>query len=1746
MDFTGRLCSGCALEITKDNPGVSCAVCSKPYHKACLAGKTRESKSGVCPKCEAAAGAEGQRQSLALGLERMGFDSTGVPHSGQMNQVDPRVQSQLDEMRQMMLDMKQLMLESAGRRAETGSAAAGLEQVVEEHNEANRSEDNSRTRSMNKTQAAIVASIRSAPVSKTEMEHRRRRAELPRFGGDPTTWFMFYSIFTETTAQCGYSNSENMQRLKEALVEPARGRVAHYFEMPHRLPELMGELEELYGNPEILMKHVLKTVGKIPSLRTDLANCTTFYGEVMKIGDAIEMMDEPTEFPGLTDSLVRKMCVQQRLDWLKYLGTEKGTVPRFQAYIGNLCGSLKRVLDDEDRGEMDNGVRTGAKPKVARVMLQEEKNKGIAKEDMRSRCAIGCPTAHELDFCPKFKRMSPRERWQFVKRTGRCAFCFDRHYVHNCARAVQCPRPGCEHKHHTLLHREDQAVHRNERGNMQPRPGHSRAGEPSVSAPPDAFIGVAKQAKGGAVYGVAQVVLSHNGRQITTYALMDTGSCKTFMRTDLARKLGLAGKRDTMIVAWTDTKRHPIVTERVQVSLRGEGGSAHQIEVQTMDDLALPLYTLTGATIAAEGFADLPLQCAGKIVPQLLLGLDQAKLIVSKEMRLGKNRQLVAARTQLGWVVMGVRGQSEETRCLFVKHDEDELHQLVEQLIEADQFPMVEAQVTRRLSDEDERAMQLMEQRTQFTGKRYETGLLWRRDNVTLPDNRDAAAKRHQSLVRRLKKDPQLWQRVDEMVADYVQKGYAREVREYAEERPPREWFLPVFVVQNPNKPDKVRLVMDGAAECHGVSLNSQLLTGPDLNATLLQVLLRFRLGEVAVSGDIKEMFHQVAIRPEDRSSQRIMWQGVRDTQPRVYEMLVMVFGAACSPTLAQYVKNRNADESGESHAVAIEAIKQRHYVDDYLDSRATAEEVLEVAKMVKKIHQRGGFVIHKFASNHAEVTRALGEEEPSIVEVSTIGTLGLNWNTSNDCLSFRWRADKYEDLMRSEKMPTKRQLLRMAMSVFDPLGLIAYITVIAMILLREAWRSETGWDESIPETGRRMWKQWLQILATINDQPIPRWYGQLGEDVELHVFVDASEAAIGAVVYAVKPRPQGGSIVALVMAKCKVAPLRTKSIPRLELDAAVLGVRVLQTVRAAKCWNQTTTHMWSDARDVLYWLRSHKRRYSSYVANRVGTILRHTAVEEWRWTPTDQNPADWATKYSERPSVDTLWRQGPAFLQQPRATWPDSDQPPATILEEVRVLVVAPTIARNPRIPPYEQFSTWERLIRNVACVQRMIDLAKRRASRGAITAEELSAAEHIILKDMQQHLTEREKNRLSAYEDDQGTWRMRSRLARAPQMPHEEKFPIVLPRDHPGTRLIMDWYHRVGEHCLDQRAMYEFRRRFVVIHQRRISNAVIKTCGVCALQRARPAAPEMAALPEGRVAINRRAFAFTGTDVFGPITITIGRRKEKRWGIIFTCLTTRAVYLDIVQSLSARSCMMAMDGLAARRGGPIQYHSDNGTNFVAAAKQYVDPDGRRPRWVFNAPHAPHTGGAWERMIGVTKKALTKMGLEEEPTEERLRWLLSKAEFLINSRPLVELAGVHEEVLTPNDILIGRGERKAALEVTREQSSGADFMAVQEDRVQHFWKWWSSAYVPTIAARSKWRTKQESLEVDDVVYLCDGDYRRGWRKGRVMKVFVDEEAQQVREVTVVTGDGSVYRRHVAKVAPVAKGPGASCSKGEC
>lgn len=220
------------------------------------------------------------------------------------------------------------------------------------------------------------------------------------------------------------------------------------------------------------------------------------------------------------------------------------------------------------------------------------------------------------------------------------------------------------------------------------------------------------------------------------------------------------------------------------------------------------------------------------------------------------------------------------------------------------------------ISIEDKHALETLKNTTKRNGTRFESGLLWRKDFISFPETYSMALKRLHFVERKMSLDFKYAEEYSKRIEEYLEKGYARILsEEEASKQTNKTFYLPHFGVKNPNK-NKLRFVFDAAAETNNMSLNKALLSGPDLNQPLQMVLFKFRQAPIAVCGDLKEMFHQVCIIPEDQDALRFLWRNGNSSQPpKIYIMQRMIFGAACSPTAAQYVKNRNAEDALPFHS---------------------------------------------------------------------------------------------------------------------------------------------------------------------------------------------------------------------------------------------------------------------------------------------------------------------------------------------------------------------------------------------------------------------------------------------------------------------------------------------------------------------------------------------------------------------------------------------------------------------------------------------------------------------------------------------------------------------------------------------------------------------------------------------------------------------------------------------------------------
>lgn len=274
-----------------------------------------------------------------------------------------------------------------------------------------------------------------------------------------------------------------------------------------------------------------------------------------------------------------------------------------------------------------------------------------------------------------------------------------------------------------------------------------------------------------------------------------------------------------------------------------------------------------------------------------------------------------------------------------------------------------------------------------------------------------------------------------------------------------------------------------------------------------------------------------------------------------------------------------------------------------------------------------------------------------------------MMWRTDEDAFMFAMRFDRVDpDVVAGVRPPTKREILSAVMSVFDPFGFLADVILPSKVIVQDLWKTAVGWDEKVSQPIYERWRAWCQIVEAVRSVRIARCYLKhftTSADVELHMFADASEQAYAAVGYW---RIGCGDQLELsfVMGKTKCAPVKTLSIPHLELQAAVMAVRMLQMIRECHAVEIKRIVLWTDSRTVTQWLRSTTRRYKPYVAHRVAEVLEHTESSWWRWLPTDQNAADDATcvKQTTRFNADSRWLRGPEFLLCDEDTWPLPPQP--------------------------------------------------------------------------------------------------------------------------------------------------------------------------------------------------------------------------------------------------------------------------------------------------------------------------------------------------------------------------------------------------------------------------------------------------------------------------------------------------------
>ncbi|GFW03549.1 integrase catalytic domain-containing protein [Trichonephila clavipes] len=796
-------------------------------------------------------------------------------------------------------------------------------------------------------------------------------------------------------------------------------------------------------------------------------------------------------------------------------------------------------------------------------------------------------------------------------------------------------------------------------------------------------------------------------------------------------------------------------------------------------------------------------------------------------------------------------------------------------------------------------------------------------------------------------------------------------------------------------------------------------------------------------------MYRQILISDEDCKYQRIVWRATPSVSLKSIELQTITYGTSCAPFLALRTLQQLYQDEEQNFPLAAKIARENIYIDDLLSGADTEVEAKSIIIEIQNLLKSGGFILRKWSSSHPKVLQHLDTSLLASKPLHSLGdeeskqrVLGLIWNLKTDSIQVK--------VVHEEIVKTKRQLLSVIAQIFDPLGLFSPSVITLKIMLKELWKSKALWDDPIPSSILENWNKFTKERKYLNSISIPRfmWIDQ-NSDIILHGFCDASTKAYAAVVY-LKSKQE----IHLVSAKTRVAPIKQLTIPRLELSGALLLAELISVIQKALRTKPAECFLWTDSTIVLNWINNDlKEELAS------AKILTTCTVE-----------AD-------------------------------------SVLNSIPLVVKS-----NPLEPIISKFSNFTKLIRVIALCKRFINNCKSGSKiKGQLKSEEVESAHKFLVKTIQQAEYSQEISHLKYHkpiprsskllslniflDEDEILW-VGGRLTKQPTLSFNQTFPIIIPKHHPITTLVIRQFHLRGFHSGTQMTLSLIRQHYWIPDGRSTVRREIKRCIECCRFNSKPSYPKMGDLPKQRIT-QTRPFEIVGIDFAGPILTKCQHlrkaNKFKSYICLFICLATKAVHLELVSTLSTDAMLAALRRFIARRGHPSEIHSDNGTNFIGANNylkqlymlvkvhsiQKYSTD-RNIRWKFIPPYAPNFGGLWESSIKLAKRHLIKTCKGHLLSFEELSTLLCQIEACINSRPLVPLSSDPADIraLTPGHFLIA----EPLLEIPESKSITNTSLSLSFrwksllKLRQHFWDRWHKEVLHHYQSRPKWKASQSEV----------------------------------------------------------------------
>ncbi|GBM98304.1 hypothetical protein AVEN_7677-1 [Araneus ventricosus] len=1069
---------------------------------------------------------------------------------------------------------------------------------------------------------------------------------LPKFSGQYQDWQNFKMQFENIIdSNDKWTDNQKLFYLKSTL----SGAAAEIVTLDDSYSSLFKTLTDRFDNKRLICNSYFNEIISLDmpiqdsakSLRQFVDSCQKHIRALKTIGLELNEFAETL----LINIMIKKLDKESRRQFeLSLVSSDLPKWSNFIDFLEKRCLMLENIQSN-----------VTSKPKLQSDMHRKS-HSFFVKGDSKYVC-IACknPHPHLIFKCRAFLKLDPLSRLNLIKNTH-CTNCLSNtHKIHQCFSDRKCKH--CMLSHNSLLHiNSNSGIKRNKvNQNAASLSASNQQNENckvinsetqcdlSVSLHSKREVHSRKNKTSALLPTIIVYIKNASNERIPVTALCDSGSENSFLSYELANSLGLKKNKINASISGINGSITQIYSKVLADISNGNESYRRQVELLVIpkitdfmpsQDISIEELNLPSGIILADPKLGQPHKIDMLLSASFLFDIIEAGKYTTDK--------FIFQNSKFGFIASSnSEGNFNHKFCGLVTQNEpiDDLIQL---------FWEIETINENNCSLSEEAIF--CEEHFKSTHKRNSEGRyiveMAIKEFPPLGESKQIAQKRLDSLIRRLEKNPHMKKLYSEFMEEYETLGHMERVVE--DELPSDNYYLPHHgVYKSGSTTTPLRVVFNASSpSSNGVSLNDILLKG-DVVEDIFELMLRFRQHKFAFTFDVQKMFRQILVAPHQRDYLRILWFEDNTCQPITFKLNTITYGTACAPFYAiRTVKQLAIDESSEFPLASEIALR-----DIYMDDGITGTNDVKTAQILQTqlidMFAKGGMNLHKWTSNSLELLNSFpssNQERAFPIDAHVSKTLGMNWLHLDDYFIFKVDCKHVPN-------PTKRNVLSVIARLYDPLGLLGPVICKMKIFLQKLWLEKLSFDDPLPQPIAVEWNHLVSSLKTIELIKIPRWIlADSSQKLVLHCFSDSSQAAYGAVIYLQCVRPDDTSTAKLVASKSRVSPLKTVSIPRLELCGCLLAAQLKAKVEHALNLQIDSILMYTDSTISLAWIQTSPHRLKTFVANRVVKIQRLTQNCEWQHVPSNLNPADVFSRglVPEQLIEHNLWWNGPPFLQEP------------------------------------------------------------------------------------------------------------------------------------------------------------------------------------------------------------------------------------------------------------------------------------------------------------------------------------------------------------------------------------------------------------------------------------------------------------------------------------------------------------------